>query len=215
MRKIPSLFKRDYEGTRQVYDEAVPGSEWVLAGEGIATLKIDGTCCKVEDGRLFKRYDRKLNKVASRARKKGSAGPWAECDFKPAPIGWMAAEPEPNLHTGHWPGWLEVGDGPEDRWHREAIFGNGPEDGTYELMGPKVQGNPYGLERHVLCEHGMAFREEHIPPRNFEGLRMWMGEHVVEGVVWHHQDGRMVKIKRKDFGLAWPCAGAPWGGLTV
>ena len=28
--------------------------------------------------------------------------------------------------------------------------------------------------------------------------------HVVEGIVWHHPDGRMVKIKRKDFGFKWP-----------
>ena len=26
----------------------------------------------------------------------------------------------------------------------------------------------------------------------------------LEGVVWHHPDGRMVKIKRKDFGYKWP-----------
>jgi hypothetical protein len=45
MRKIVSLFKRDYEGTRLVHDEAVPGAEWVLAGEGTATRKFDGTCC--------------------------------------------------------------------------------------------------------------------------------------------------------------------------
>ena len=57
MRKIPSLFKRDYEGTRLVYDEVVPGSEWVLAGEGVATRKWDGTACMVRDGRLYKRYD--------------------------------------------------------------------------------------------------------------------------------------------------------------
>ena len=43
MKKTPSLFKRDYEGTRQVLNEVVPGSEWVLEGEGTATLKIDGT----------------------------------------------------------------------------------------------------------------------------------------------------------------------------
>jgi hypothetical protein len=37
MKKIPSLFKRDYEGTRLVYDKIVPGTEWVPAGEGVAT----------------------------------------------------------------------------------------------------------------------------------------------------------------------------------
>lgn len=44
MRKVISLFKRDYEGTRLVFDEVVEGAEWVVAGEGIATRKWDGTC---------------------------------------------------------------------------------------------------------------------------------------------------------------------------
>lgn len=28
-------------------------------------------------------------------------------------------------------------------------------------------------------------------------------ENVIEGLVWHHDDGRMAKIKRRDFGLKW------------
>jgi hypothetical protein len=57
--KILTLFKRDYEGKRLVYDEVVPGAEWVAAGEGVATVKWDGTCCRIHDGRLYKRYDAK------------------------------------------------------------------------------------------------------------------------------------------------------------
>ncbi len=37
MKKIKSLFKRNYEGNRQVYDCVVEGSEWVVNGEGSAT----------------------------------------------------------------------------------------------------------------------------------------------------------------------------------
>ena len=55
MRKIPSLFKRDYEGTHKVYDEVVEGSEWVLAGEGVPTRKWNGTACMIEGGKLYKR----------------------------------------------------------------------------------------------------------------------------------------------------------------
>ena len=44
MRKIPTLFKRTYDGSRikGICDEVTPGLEWVLAGEGQATVKIDG-----------------------------------------------------------------------------------------------------------------------------------------------------------------------------
>lgn len=201
MKKTPSLFVRDYEGSRLVLDQVVAGSEWVLAGEGRATLKVDGTCCKVESGVLFKRHDRKLTKAASRRRRKGQSGPWRPEDFTPAPEGWEPCEPEPNVHTGHWPGWLRVGEGPEDQWHREAFEGLTLEDGTYELVGPKVQGNPHGLDSHELWRHGEVLDEV---PRDFDGLKEWFREHRVEGVVWHHPDGRMVKVKRKDFGFEWP-----------
>lgn len=48
MKKIKSVFKRDYEGNRQVYDEVTPGCEWVLAGEGVATEKYDGSAMMID-----------------------------------------------------------------------------------------------------------------------------------------------------------------------
>jgi hypothetical protein len=175
MRKIVSLFKRDYEGTRLVYDEVVPGAEWVLAGEGVATRKFDGTCCMVQAGKLYKRYDAATGKAP--------------------PVGFIPTQ-DPDPATGHWPGWILVGDGPDDRWHREAFTGTEP-DGTYELCGPKVQGNPEKFERNVLVPHGKEVLED--APRSFEALKTYLEARNIEGIVWHHPDGRMVKIKRKDF----------------
>lgn len=204
MKKIKSLFKRDYEGTRTAYDEVVPGCEWVQNGEGVATRKWDGTCCKIENGQLYKRYDRKLTKKAFQKKKKGFAGPWqVPQDFKPAPEGWIAAQ-DPDPITGHWPGWLLVGDGPEDQYFREAFekkfLGIQP-DGTYELVGPKINGNKDDFEYHVLIPHG--YEEYPDVPTDFEGLKSWLSGNKIEGVVWHHPDGRMVKIKRSDFGFEW------------
>jgi len=99
--------------------------------------------------------------------------------------------------SGHWPGWVAVGDGPDDARHREARL---PAiDGTYELCGPKVQGNPEGYDARVLVRHGADILED--CPRSFEGLRDYLAAHDIEGVVWWHADGRKVKIKGKDFGL--------------
>ena len=44
MKKIPTLFERTYENHRVVgiSDKVCPGMEWVLAGEGVATVKIGG-----------------------------------------------------------------------------------------------------------------------------------------------------------------------------
>jgi hypothetical protein len=175
MKKIISLFQRNYDGDRLVRDEVVPGAEWVIAGEGVATRKYDGTCCMVRDGALYKRYDAKQG--------------------KPPPAGFEPAQ-EPDPTTGHWPGWLPVGDGPEDRWHREAFVGDFPDD-TYELCGPKVQDNPERFSNHILIPHGIDTLDD--APRDFAGLRAYLKDTTIEGIVWHHPDGRMVKIKRKDF----------------
>lgn len=184
MKKIISLFQRNYDGDRLVRNEVVPGAEWVINGEGTATEKVDGTCCLIENGVLYKRYDAK----------KGKTPP---SNFRPAQ--------DPDPLTGHWPGWVPVGDGPEDRWHREAW---GVFKGRYktykhtcELIGPKVQGNKYRLDRHMLVAHGA--RILHDAPRTYDELKEYFVFAGIEGIVWHHSDGRMVKIKAKDFGHKW------------
>lgn len=176
MKKIISLFQRNYDGDRLVRDEIVPGAEWVIAGEGVATRKFDGTCCLIRDGKLFRRYEVKRGKKPP-------------VDFEPAS--------EVDEVTGKQQGWVPVEDSPSDQYHREAFSGPA-EDGTYELCGPKVQGNPERFDNHVLVKHGTM---EVDAPRTFDALREWLATAGIEGVVWHHPDGRMVKIKAKDFGL--------------
>jgi hypothetical protein len=110
---------------------------------------------------------------------------------------------EHDAETGKTVGWMPVGDGPEDQRHREA-FDRGLvwSDGTYELIGPKVQGNPEKKDRHVLVPHSvelLALCDQ--PPTGFDELRDYLTGKDIEGVVWHHPDGRMAKIKLRDFGL--------------
>ena len=179
MEKIISLFERDYEGHRLVTDVVVLGAEWVIAGEGVATRKWDGTCCLVRNGELFKRYE-------------------VKGDRKP-PVGFIAVT-SPDPHTGKTQGWVPVGDGPEDKWHREGADNTmGAPDGTYELVGPKVQGGAEHKSRHILIRHGV----DELPDvqRSFDGLRNYLRRTNIEGIVWHHTDGRMVKIKGRDFGI--------------
>lgn len=183
MQKIISLFQRNYDGDRLVRNEVTPGAEWVIAGEGVATRKWDGTCCLIRDGKLYKRYEVK----------KGGHLP---ANFEPA------SEVDPV--TGKQQGWLPLGDGPEDRWHRQAFesrktYAPGLVDGTYELCGPKIQGNPERCASHTLLIHGKHFLAD--APRDFDGLKEYLSTANIEGIVWHHPDGRMVKIKTRDFGL--------------
>lgn len=180
MKKIPTLFERDWNGDRsRVVNQVHRGCEWVLAGEGRATIKIDGTCCLIQDGALWKRRElRAGDKI---------------------PDGFVAADHDDE--TDKTVGWVPVrADAPEDRWHREAFDRMiRPEDGTYELVGPKVQGNPDKHAVHELIWHGHITAED--APRTFDGLRSWLDGLDIEGLVWHHPDGRMAKIKLRDFGL--------------
>lgn len=185
MQKIISLFQRNYDGDRLVRDEVTPGAEWVINGEGVATRKFDGTCCMIKDGVLYKRYDAKNGKTP--------------------PEGFIPAQ-EPDPVTGHWPGWLKVTDSKEDKWHRKgfeftAKLSNELRDGTYELVGPKINGNKDDFSIHGLVEHGKWLLPE--APRTFSELKGWFANQQIEGIVWHHPDGRMVKIKKKDFGYKW------------
>ena len=185
MKKIVSLFQRNYGGDRLVRNELVPGAEWVAAGEGVATRKHDGTCCMVRAGKLYKRHELKVGKTA--------------------PAGFEAAQ-DADTTTGDVPGWAPVGDGPEDARHREA-FASDPwvkqglslADGSYELCGPKVQSNPERYGNHILVRHGREVLAD--APRTYDALASYLANKDIEGVVWHHPDGRMVKIKGKDFGL--------------
>ncbi len=183
MKKIPTLFDRDWTGDRsRVVDTPNPAADWVFHGEGVATRKLDGTSCLVRGGALFRRRELKAG--------------------QPAPDSFVAEGTDPE--TGKTVGWVPVGPGPEDAAHREAferLQGTGNvADGTYELLGPKVQGNPEGYAHHALVPHALA---PTVPdaPRTHAGLAAWLTGQDIEGLVFHHPDGRMAKIKLRDFGL--------------
>jgi len=186
MKKIPTLFERVFENHRKVdiKPDVVPGMEWVLEGKGIATEKIDGSCCAIMNGMFYKRYDAKRGKTPP-----------------------MGAIPccEPDTVTGHWPHWVKVN--PEDKgdmWHVAAYRnskGNELPDGTYEMIGPHFRKNPYGLTQDILVRHGDRVLED--VPRNFEGIRDYLKEHYIEGIVFWKDGEPQCKIKRSDFGFEW------------
>jgi hypothetical protein len=194
MKKIPTIFERDWKGNPgKVLDKPNMECMWVFAGEGVATRKLDGTSCMVRGNTLYKR----------RELRKGDA----------VPVTFEVADHDEE--TGKTVGWVLVGDGPEDRWHREAFAhlkqarlnwisnidpNSAVPDGTYELVGPKVQGNPEHYAIHTLIKHDDT--EQYIDaPRTFKELWYWMDCTDIEGLVWHHPDGRMAKLKLRDMDL--------------
>ena len=190
MKKIPTIYLRDMTVQPPVLTETPnPLCLWVFAGEGAPTRKRDGTATMVDDSlRLWKRYDAKHGKL-------------------PPPIFMPCQEPDPI--TGHWPGWVPVTDAPCDRWYHEAPWPTEP--GTYELCGPAFNGNPERLRRHTFFRHGAEVLDMRwswpIEPQDMWcELEEWYSNYGggdIEGVVWHHPDGRMAKIKASDFGSEW------------
>ncbi len=187
MKKIPTIFKRDFANRGKITEEWNPDCLWVRDGEGIATRKWDGTSCLYKDGLLYKRRELR---------------PGDE-----TPKYFVLADHDEE--TGKTFGWVPVrADSPEDQWHREAFEIQNAEfpdglinGGTCELIGPKVNGGKDGTKTHGLVQHGNTSYQD--APRTFAGLKEWLAGQQIEGLVWHHPDGRMAKIKRRDFGLKW------------
>lgn len=177
MKKIPTIFVRDMsKQPALVVNRWNDGCEWVRDGDGVATRKWDGTSVLIRNTKLYKRRELRQGDVT--------------------PVDFESLGTDEN--TGKTVGWVPVGDGPDDRWYREAP--NPCHDGTFELVGPKINGNKDEFESHALVAHGYI---QYAAPRTYDGLKAWLTENVIEGLVWHHPDGRMAKIKRRDFGLKW------------
>lgn len=182
MKKIKTLFERDMsKQPALVINKVTAGSEWVINGDGIATRKYDGCCCKIENLQFFKR----------REIKKG----------KPIPNGFILVEKD--QITGKSFGWLPVDfSNPQDKYFVEAFNKlENKENGTYELLGKGSQGDAEKMGEPILLKHYAAEKLYDVPT-DFEGLKNFLKDKDIEGIVWHHKiDNRMVKIKKKDFGF--------------
>ena len=182
MKKIPTLFERIFENHKIVgiTENITPGCEEAFL-HGKATLKYDGSCCAFINGELYKRYDAKKGKTPPE-------GAIPCCD--PDPI------------TGHHPHWVKVDpSNPSDKWF---VKGFDPTfrlpDGTYEIIGPHFQGNPYNLANDTFMKHGIILVDVE---RTFEGVKSWLENNNDEGLVFWLNGEPVCKIKRSDFGLPW------------
>lgn len=229
MKNIPTVFVWDKE-TRTVINKPLRMVDWVFEGKGIPTRKYDGVAIRVDNGKVFRRYEWEPGTM-----------------FPPGFI--KVQEADPRRPQASIPGWVPVPDsfltapkGVDERALKEAwdwlrkdlakvAFNNkktkaeyvnpyapAPKDkselpgvpsGTYELCGPRIRGNHEKFKSHVLILHGACFDSpttatpvKHVP-RNFEALKKFLETYEGEGIVWHYNMGGnvlMAKIKRRDFG---------------
>jgi len=181
MKKISTLFKKDPNDLSMVINEVNPENAWVFEEHNvIATRKFDGTACAIIEGQLYKRYDVRKGKSV--------------------PKGAIPCQ-GPDEITGHWPHWILCQyDNPADKYHFEAFENMIHYDGTYELCGPKIQGNPEGFGSHILIRHGDDVLYDCVG-WSFEDLKNYLNNHNIEGIVFHGDHGKMCKIRKADFGI--------------
>lgn len=67
-------------------------------------------------------------------------------------------------------------------------------------MGPHFQGNPHGFSEEWLEPHGKLEIEVE---RTFEGVKQYLTDNYMEGIVFWLDGEPVCKIKRSDFGLKW------------
>lgn len=183
MEKIPTIFDRGDDFN--VVNRPREGCEWVFAGEGRATEKVDGTNVRVTvRAHQVVRVEKRRN--PSKAQKQ----------------------------QGIIDGWYVDTDenAKEDLWILTAVKGTDVStwpDGEHsvEAMGPNIQGNSLNLSTHLCVPFNLEIPAYDEVPRTFDGLQAFLGTiesrfspgNLAEGIVFHHPDGRRAKIKRKDF----------------
>lgn len=188
VKKMPALFVIDrvkHIGTEEIN----PAAAWVFSEPSKVTAKKDGTGVTVTGrGEVFVRRSVKAGKKA--------------------PPGFILAEHDD--FTGHSFGMEPVAQsGFAKMFHEALAHHDGPlETGTYELCGPKLNGNPENLPRHTLLRHGddevteIPDLRTVNPDDAFEILKKIFADFLargIEGVVWAGTDNKRVKLRTKDF----------------
>lgn len=193
MKKIPTLFVKDWGGTNLATTELNPACDWINDPGVYATRKWDGFAVLIEDRKLYKRYDAKIFIVEL------STNERRDCNRK-IPEGFIPCQ-EVDEKTGHQPGWIPC-KLPDDKRIINVFESGDYPDGTYEFVGPKVGtrsgANPEKLTEHMLIKHGgdIVYVE-----KTYEAIKHALEFNDIEGIVFYHPDGRMAKIKKTDFGL--------------
>lgn len=201
MKKIKTLFKKDPTNLGRAIPEIQ--IEFFHTTPFTMTRKYDGTSTAIIDQKLYKRFDLKKGRTLP-----DGAIPCQEADSV----------------TGHHPHWVPcVRDNKQDKYHWEAfdrlVAINKSvklliEDGTYELCGPKVQGNPEKFDEHVLVKHGadeirtawfVGYMQESMNTASdlelFEAFEEYLSQVDIEGIVFHFENGEMCKLRKSDFGI--------------
>lgn len=212
MNKIPTIFLRDWDNDpSRITREWNPEAQWLLDNPhaALATVKKDGTNVRVTVsgdayGNQHLLVDKRRNpskKEKVRARESG------------------LPEPEPTYVPAQR-------EDPGDKHIFAAVdatdFSDCP-DGVFECeaLGPKIQGGvesdrpmlyPFSFDPELAFDPIQTIDLFELTPSKihttleayFTGMGSPLQSKPIEGIVWLGPEGKMAKIKRRDFGLPWP-----------
>jgi hypothetical protein len=191
MNKIPLIFKRSSNGF--CTDEINPLTQWINKEISTPVRKWDGTCMMFDGKEWFAR-----RQYSSRS-SIPSEFILVEYDEKTGKsFGWEPVENSSFIKL--WK--LAIAEKP----YHCTLFGcdDDYEKGTYELMGPKINGNPENLAEHRLMPHkqsptigNLSILEPHELTYNM--LYNQFMHMPFEGVIFYTKDGKKAKLRRKDF----------------
>lgn len=183
MHKIPTIFERNWEGDKTVADKLAVDFDF---SQAVATEKLDGMNVRatIRSGSVVRLEKRRNPDKAQKA--KGIVDPWYV----------DADEQDPgDKHLFNALRNTALDGLPDGEWSGEAI-------------GRNIQGNPLNLEndRIVFFSLKQAPIFEDVPT-SYAELKEWLpkqrskygNECGIEGIVWHGKDGKMCKIKVRDF----------------
>lgn len=194
MKKIKTIFDRDWKGDKTVTDKYAEGVDPEILKNYIATEKLDGMNVRVTvRNHTVVRLEKRRNPDKIQ-KAKGIVEPWyVDADSCNPQDKYLC---EAVINT-------DFSDIPDGEWSAEAL-------------GKNIQGNPLGLDKNVLCifDLGMAPVLQNAPI-TYNELKEWLPfqktkfgnpEFPVEGIVWragnmekHDRGYPMFKIKTKDF----------------
>lgn len=186
MRKILTIFDRNWKTDRKINTKLIVDFDFENA---IATEKLDGTNIRVTVRNGIVVRSEKRRNPSKIQKQKGIVDPWyVDIDEYSSHDKWMV---DAVKNT-------DFSSVPDGEWSAEAI-------------GKNIQGNPLNLENNQIFIFSLpSWRDKiqlHDAPHSFLELKDYFNtkksiignDCLMEGIVWHHPNGRMVKIKRKDF----------------
>lgn len=182
MKKIPTIFDRNWEGDHKVIDKLVVDPETFLLS--VATEKLDGTNIRVTvRNHTAVRVEKRCNPTNIQ-KQKGIVDPWYAEAFE--------TDPQDKYIFAAVKG-TDFSDVPDGEWNGEAL-------------GENIQGNPLKLTGNTVFFFTLNRIVFEDCPTTYDELKEWLPKQKskfgndcgIEGIVWHSPVG-MCKIKTKDF----------------